>query len=133
MHCCAGIPRTDVGVLKHKLLAQFIFRPVHFGADNAEERLAVNQDSDAVLLHHLIESARLIDIFQLVCQPTAASVPYTDLDQLWVGLVKQCAQLFHSSGCELHSCLAGTELGSGSSSRLGLLRIDLAGFGRWGD
>lgn len=110
MNRCDGIARTDIGVLKHKLLTQFIFRPVHFAADDAEEGFAVNQNLDAVLLHQFIESARLVDVFQLVGQPTAASVPYTDLDELRVGLVEQGAQLLHSGGCELHGCLARAEL-----------------------
>lgn len=118
MHNVRRISHTDVGVLKHKLLTQFVLCPIHLGTNNAEQRLAIDQDLDTILLHRFIESARLINVFQVVCQPATAPIPYTDLDELRIRLVEQCAKLINSSGGELHGRLASSELGTGSCSGL---------------
>lgn len=80
---------TDVWVFEHKALVQLVLDIIHLTSDDAKERLAVDQDLDTILLNRLVKGAWLFNIFEMVRQAAASSVPYTDLDQLRLGLVKQ--------------------------------------------
>lgn len=47
----ASTGRLCFWVVKHKLAGQLRVNPVHGGADDVEERLGIDVDSDTVLLH----------------------------------------------------------------------------------
>ena len=79
---------TDIWVVKDKLLVELVLNPVHLTSDDAEKRLAINQDLDAILLYNLVELSWLVHLLEVVCQPAASTVLDADLDQLWLWLVK---------------------------------------------
>lgn len=58
-----GGPRTDVGVAKHKPLVQFILHPIHLAPNDAEERLAVDENFDPVLFDRFVECAGFLHVF----------------------------------------------------------------------
>lgn len=76
-----------VGILENKSLVQLVFRPVHLATNNAEQGLAIYQHLDSVLLHHLIKGPGLFDIFQVVRETAASTIPYSNFDEFWLGLV----------------------------------------------
>lgn len=84
---------TDVRVPENEPRAQFILQPVHLTSNNAEQRLAVNQHLDTILLDRLIERSRLVHIFQMVGQPAASSVLNTDTDEFAVRRIKESVEL----------------------------------------
>ena len=86
---------TDIGVPEVEALVELVLDPVHLGADDAEECLAIDKDLDAVLLDLLVEGAGAVDVLEVVGQAAAPAVPHTDLDQLRLGLVQQRPQLLH--------------------------------------
>ena len=59
---------TDIRVPKHEPLIQLVLHPIHLAADDAEQRLTVDQHLHAVLLHRFVERARLVHILQVVRQ-----------------------------------------------------------------
>lgn len=71
---------TYVGVSENESLAQLVLVPVHLTTNDTEQSLAVNQDLDAILLHDLIESTRLIHVLQMVGKARATLVldPYSN-------------------------------------------------------
>ena len=72
----------DVWVVEDEFGAEGVLLPVHFRADDAEERLGVDDNLHAVLLDDLVEARRLVDIFQMVREPRATLVAHTDAEQL---------------------------------------------------
>lgn len=79
---------TDVWVPEDESLVQLVLYPVHLAADYAEQCLAVYEDLDTVLFDRLVKGARLVDEFQMICQPRAASVLNANTDKLRIRLVE---------------------------------------------
>jgi hypothetical protein len=82
---------TDIWIPEYESLVQLVLHPVHLAANDAEQGLAVDKYLDAVLLHGLVESARLVYVLQVVGQSAAAPVAHANLDELRVWLIKQRA------------------------------------------
>ena len=72
---------TDIGVPEVEALVELVLDPVHLGADDAEECLAVDKDLDAVLLDDLVEAPRLGHVFEVVRHARAALVAHADPDE----------------------------------------------------
>lgn len=64
--------------------SQSIILPIHLTANDAEERLAVDQNCDTILLHLFIKFARLVwrDIFKVITHSSTAFVADANADQL---------------------------------------------------
>lgn len=77
---------TDIRILEDESRTKLILEPVHFTSDDAEQRLTIYQDLDAVLFHGLIECSRFVHVFQMVCQSTTPSIfhAYPDEFALWL-------------------------------------------------
>ena len=95
--------------MEDKLLVELILNPVHLASDDAEERLAVNQDLDTILLDHFVELSWLVDVLEVVGETTAPTVLDSDLDQLWLWLIEQVTQCLDSSWRKLDCCLSCAE------------------------
>lgn len=93
---------TYVGILENKSLVQLVFRPVHLAANNAEQGLAIYEHLDSVLLDHLIKCPGLFDIFQVVRETAASTIPYSNFDEFWLGLVQHRSELLYGRWCEFH-------------------------------
>ena len=76
---------TNVGVAEDESLAQLILVPVHLATDDAKQRLAVDQDLHTVLLHNLVELARLLDVLEVVGKARATTVLDSNSDVLGLG------------------------------------------------
>jgi hypothetical protein len=90
---------TDIRVLEDEPRTQFILQPVHFTADNAEKRLAVDQDLYTVLLYTFVEGSRFVNVFQVICQARAASVLNSHSYKFRFGLFQEFSQMRHGRGC----------------------------------
>src|SRR6185312_1690266 len=53
---------------------------VHLGADDEHRGLGVDQQGDALVLHHLVEFALFVSVFERVCQARAAAAAHADAD-----------------------------------------------------
>ena len=60
----------------HRYAPQTVLLPVHLAPNDREERLAVDDDLDPVLLDDLVELGRLLDVFEVIRQTGAALVPH---------------------------------------------------------
>ncbi len=58
---------TDVRIPEHKSLIQLVFHPVHLAPDDAEQRFAIDQDLDPILLYRLVKFSRFVHIFEVIC------------------------------------------------------------------
>lgn len=58
----------DVGVVEDKLGAETVFLPVHLASDDAEQRLAVDEHLNTILLDALVESTCFfgLDVLEVV-------------------------------------------------------------------
>ena len=83
--------QSTQGKAQTKDAPQPILLPVHLAANDREERLAVDQDLNSVLLHDLVELPRLVNVLEMVRQPSAALVPHTDTNQLRCRTLEQVA------------------------------------------
>ena len=81
----AGEKLTDVGVAEDESLAQLVLVPVHLTTNDAKQRLAVDQDLHTVLLHNLVELARLLDVLKVVGKARATTVLDSNSDVLGLG------------------------------------------------
>lgn len=90
--------------MEDKSRRQLVVNPIHLGSNNGEECLGVNKHLDAILHNLLIKLAGLVDILEVVCQTGAAAVADANANHLGVGLVKQVAEMAHSS---LRECDGG--------------------------
>ena len=109
---------TYVWISEHKSLVQLILHPVHLTANDAKQRLAVNQHLHAILFDFLVKHSWLLHEFEMVGQSATATVPYTNLDQFRGWLVEQLADLLYCSWREVHSSFSGTQFWSGLGSSL---------------
>lgn len=110
-----------VGVVEDKPARELIVDPVHLRANNAKQRLGVNQHLDAVLYHLLVKLSRLVHILEVICQTRAASVLNSNANKFWLGLVQQLFQVRHCCRRQLNSSLSRPQLSARGSGRLGSL------------
>ena len=73
----------DVWIVEDKLCREPVLLPVHLGANDAEEGLAVDEDLNAVLLDTLVKLARLarLDVLEMVAHASTALVADSNSDQ----------------------------------------------------
>lgn len=95
----------NVRIAKDEATAQFVLGPVHLAADDAEERLAVDQDLDPILFHGLVKGPRFVDVFEVVRQTAAAPVLDSNPDELWIWLIQKLAEMVHRCWCQAHGSL----------------------------
>lgn len=97
---------TDVGISEHKSLIQFILHPIHLTANDAEQRFAVNQNFDAILLHRFVKLPCFVHVLKVVCQARTASVfdPDSYEFRLWEG--EEIAELGCSCGSKRYGCFS---------------------------
>lgn len=79
----------DVGVLENESPGELILNPVHLAAEDVDKSLGVDQDLDAVLLNGIIKLARLVDVFEVVCQAGAALALGSNANQLGLRRVQK--------------------------------------------
>ncbi len=104
-----------IWIVEDKFCAEAVLLPVHLAADDAEERLAVDEDFYAVLLDALVEATCLLrlDVLEVVGHAGAALVADADADHLGARVgVHECAESKHGGGSELESGGAGAKLGA---------------------
>lgn len=72
-----------VGIVEDELGRQSVLLPVHLGANDAEEGLAVDEHLYAILLDTLVKLASLfrLDVFEVVAHTRTALVAHTDTDK----------------------------------------------------
>lgn len=109
--------RTDVGIAKDKSSTQFILHPVHLTSDDAEQGFTVDQDLDSFLLHRLIKGSRLIDVFEMVGEPAAATIFHADPDELRIRLGQELSELSKRRWREAHGGLSWTKFASRFGAR----------------
>lgn len=57
---------TYVRIAKYEPLVELVLDPIHFAPDDAEQRLAVDQDLYTILLYLLVKSSGFVDIIEVV-------------------------------------------------------------------
>lgn len=72
----------NIRVVEDEFRGDLILLPVHLTAYYAEESLAVYENLHPILLHDLVEPARLLYVFQMVRHASAAFVAHTDSNEL---------------------------------------------------
>ena len=77
---------------------QPVLLPVHLAPDDTEQRLAVDQHLHPVLLHHLVEPAGLVDVFEVVAHARAPLVAHADTDELRCGGLGEGAEALDGGG-----------------------------------
>ena len=93
---------------------QPVLLPVHLAPDDREQRLAVDDDLDPVLLHHLVELRWVLDVLEVVRQARAALVPHAYADHLRGRALEEVLQPLDRGGCL--TIQRDREQGSGSGS-----------------
>ena len=95
---------------------QPVLLPVHLAPDDREQRLAVDDDLDPVLLHHLVELRRLLDVLEVVRQARTALVPHAYADHLRGRALEEVLQSLDRGRCL--AIQRDREQGSGSAKKL---------------
>src|SRR5262249_47538185 len=103
-----------VGIAKCEARAQFGGLEIHFGADQEQDRLGLDEDFDALILHHFVHRAGAFGIIHGVAHAGAAAIgdAYPDTQIFAFRLFHDLAQA-HRSGFgkayRLGTFAAGTE------------------------
>lgn len=83
----------DIRIAKLETLVEIILDPVHLAANNTEQRFAVNQNPNSILLNSLVVRPGLVHVFEMVRQPAASAIAHSNLDELRVIVLKKLAQM----------------------------------------
>lgn len=92
IHKRAGL-LTYIRVSEDESPTQLVLLPVHFTADDAKQRFAVDQDLHAVLFHDFIERSRFLHKFEVVGQARTTPVLDTHPNELGLWLVEELLEL----------------------------------------
>lgn len=103
---------TYIWIPEYESLVQLILHPIHLAADNAEQRLAVNQDLDAVLFYRLIEFSRFIHVLEMIRQARTTPVLHSHSYELRFRKCEEFVEMVYCGGGERHGCLARAKFGS---------------------